>query len=142
MYSRRSVLVGVAFPPLAAAPLTFLGVALSSLAPPQMSVPDILGWGLILSLYTVPTAYVATLLVFLPYLRALNRTFRPLGMREALIAGGLTGIVASAVWLVVLNGGRASLAPSGFVFVPALGTAVGVSVAWLLHLVLHSMNAT
>ena len=142
MYSFRSVLVGLAFPPLVAAPITLMGVALSSLASPRMPAPDILSWGLLFSLYTVPTAYVATLLVFLPYLRALNRASRPLGMREALIAGGLTGLVASAIWLVLLNGGRGSLEPSGFVFVPALGAAVGVSVAWLLHLVLHSMNAT
>ncbi|MEO8056038.1 MAG: hypothetical protein ABI768_12850, partial [Acidobacteriota bacterium] len=69
MYSFRNVLTSLLVAPLVAVPVTVLIFTILELVfTPRGSVADLLGWGLIWCIGTVPTAYAATLLVAPIYL--------------------------------------------------------------------------
>jgi hypothetical protein len=143
VYSKRSLITSLFVAPLVTVPVTVFIFAFLELAfTPRGSVADLLGWGLIWCIGTVPTAYAATLLVAPVYLYFTSRRRRFVTLRESLFAGSITGSLAGVAWLVRLVSLGSSLERSGYVAVPTIGLVAGAAVAGALTFMLRPAVAT
>ena len=137
---RRLVLAAL-LAPLLALPVTLAGIALLEFVFGHggLRPSALLAEGLVVSLYTMPTAYLVVAAVGVPWVAVASRRGRTIHAKEALMVGGATGIVAATCWIAALNAGHGHfLAGSAPAQLLPLGAAIGMAVGAAFHRLVES----